>query len=272
MHAPAKSQINSDGESTVRGIVEARFTQGLTVELYDAAKHHTVSYDINADGAFEFRGATPGASYLVRVINAHGEAVYQGNVIAGVLGAAPLIIDVARNDPAAAAGDTVSVTELRCPPSRAAVSAAARAQRLSSRGDHARAAESLEKAVAASPDYAEAHTNLAAQYLHLGRYAEAITECQRAIDLKPSNTPALTNLAFAYMHLGNSEAALSSARAAVHIESGNAQAHFVIGLVMFINHGPVDEVRHELELAAPTLPAARRTLDWIKTGKLVSTR
>jgi tetratricopeptide (TPR) repeat protein len=271
--APAKSQmINGDG-TTLKGQIDARFTRGLTVQLYDMSRHESLSTsDIKGDGEFEFRGASPGA-YLVTVTNERGDAVYQSNVRVGGAGMTRLIIHLPEGLPGHGASQplagAISVRQLQHPPSRKAFDAAVQAQKFSEAGDFQRAAAALEKSIALSPDYADAHTNLGAMYLRLGRYQDSIAETERSIDIEGATTPKLDNLAFAQLHLAKDANALDSARAALRLQPDDARAQYIVGLVLFLNHGPMEEVRSRLEFASRTLPEARGALEKIAAGKLV---
>jgi tetratricopeptide (TPR) repeat protein len=264
--APAKSQVNDGNGSTFKGQIEAGLTRGLTVQLYDVSRHATfTTEDIRPDGAFEIRGA-PGGSYLVTVVNERGEDVYQGTANVGGGVAPPLMIRLREDDAARAISGTVSVRELQHPPSRKAYDAMVQAQKFSEAGDFAKAAGSLEKVISLSPDFADGHTNLAAQYLRLGRYEESIRETERAIALGGSNAPRLCNLAFAQLHAGRNGDAMESARAALRAAPENPQAHYLMGVVLWLNHGPIAAATAQLEIAGRSLPAAREVLARIAAG------
>jgi tetratricopeptide (TPR) repeat protein len=269
---PAESQAINGDASTLKGQIDGGTTYGLTVELYSMSRHDTVTTsEFRGDGSFEFRGALPG-EYLVTVRNEQGEVVYQGNVTAGQPGMPPLIIHVPEallsHGASRPVAGTISVRQLQHPPTRKAFAVAVQAQRLSAAGDYPKAAAALEKAVALSPDYADAHMNLGAMYFRLGRYQDSIAETQQSIAIDGPTGLKLCNLAFAQLRLANDAAALASARAALQLQPGDARAHYIVGLVLFLNRGPMDEVRNWLEFAAQTLPEARDALERIAAGKL----
>ena len=128
----------------------------------------------------------------------------------------PLIIHVPEALPGHGASrpvaGTISVRQLQHPPPRKAFAVAVQAQRLSAAGDYPKAAAALEKAVALSPDYADAHMNLGAMYFRLGRYQDSIAETRRSIALDGPTGLKLCNLAFAQLRLANDAGALASAR------------------------------------------------------------
>lgn len=153
--APAKSQMINPDVATLKGQINASFTRGLTVQLYDMSRHETLSTsEIKGDGEFEFRDAPPGA-YLVTVTNERGEAVYQSNVSIGGPGMTPLIIHLSDGLPARGASPplagAISLRQLQHPPSRKAFDAAAQAQRFSEAGDYPKAATALESRLRSRP-------------------------------------------------------------------------------------------------------------------------
>jgi tetratricopeptide (TPR) repeat protein len=272
--APAKSQTNNGEIATLKGQIDANSTQGLTVQLYDISRHEILkTSEIRGDGAFEFRGTAPGP-YLLTVTNDKGETVYQNSVSVGGLGMPPLIIhlseDLPGNRSSQPLAGAISVRQLQHPPTRKALNAAIQAQRFSAARDYPKAAAALEKAVALSPDYADAHTNLGAMYFRLGRYHDSIAETERSIAIGGATAPKLCNLAFARLLLAKDAGALDAARAALKLQPDDPHAHFMVGLVLFLSHGPVDEVKSHLEFAARTLPEARDALEKIAAGTLVA--
>jgi hypothetical protein len=71
------------------------------------------------------------------------------------------------------------------------------------------------------------------------------------------------------LHLGQDANAITTAEAALLLRPDDPRALYIIGFVLFLNHGPMDEVRRLLGIAGRTLPEARATLDKIAAGKLV---
>jgi len=76
----------------------------------------------------------------------------------------------------------------------------------------------LEKAIKLSPDFAEAHTNLAAQYMRLSEFEKAYEQARIGLEIAGPNIRDLTNLAAAEWALGRSIEALDHARAALHLD------------------------------------------------------
>jgi tetratricopeptide (TPR) repeat protein len=97
----------------------------------------------------------------------------------------------------------------------------------------------------------------------MGRYAESIRETERAIALDGANPPRLSNLALAQLRFGKNADAMESARAALRLKPDDAHAHYMLGIVLLANRGPMDEVTAHLEIASRTLPAAKTALERI---------
>jgi tetratricopeptide (TPR) repeat protein len=260
----ANSQTNTEG-STLKGQIETSVGPGFTAQLFDAARHMMLfTSDVKPDGAFEFRGATAG-SYLLIVADERGDPVYQTSVNLG----GPFMtmqIHLPESQAARPISGTISARQLQHVPSRKAFEAMVQAQKFSEAGDFSKAAAWLEKAVALSPDCADAHTNLGAQYLRLGRYADSIAETKRALALDGATAPLLCNLAFAQLQMGQDAEAMESAGAALRANPSDAHSHYIMGLALFVSHGPMDQVTAHLELAGRTLAAANETLRKIRDG------
>jgi tetratricopeptide (TPR) repeat protein len=259
---PAKSQLG-DGQaaSVVRGEIETAqpLAGGYTVQLYDLQRHATLSTsDIHSNGQFEFR-QTPYGTYLVTVTNSRGVQVYQGNfTVGGML--QPFIIQLSKEEINRPVSGTVSIQQLQHPPSRRSFDAIRAAQKFSDAGDFANAVASLQIAIASSPEFADAWVNLAAQHIRLGAYQQAVDETRHAIELTGPSTMTLSNLAYAQLLLGRTVEARESAEQALRLTPDDAHAHYVLGMILSRTHANDAEAVRHLQLAAPTLAAARDAL------------
>jgi len=254
--APAYSQ----GNSTVRGEIEGGgLLEGYSVSLYDLERHTSVYTAELHGGAFELRSAPPGA-YMVTINNERGDEIYrEGVTVRG--GMAPITIRLPKIEQPRPVSGAISVRELQHRPTAKALRAALRAEKFSASGDVPKAAASLEKAIALSPDFADAHTNLGAQYIRLGRYADALKETQTAIELGGATPLLLCNLAFAQVSLNHLTDALESIRAALRMQPDYPQAHLLYGQLLIIGKGSRDAIIRHLQLAAKTMPVAQRALE-----------
>jgi tetratricopeptide (TPR) repeat protein len=259
---PAKPSMNSDQEApVVKGEIETNqpSVSGYTVELYDLSRHSTLSTsEIRPDGEFEFY-QMPYGSYLVTVTNTRGESVYQGNLNVGGPGA-PFVIRLPKEETARPVSGTISVKQLQHPPARKAFVALRAAQKFAETGDNAKAMESIERAIAISPDYADAWVNLGARHIAMGRYRQAIVETRHAIDLAGPSTMTFCNIAYAQSSLGLQAEARQSAEEALRLKPDDARAHYILGLILYMSHAPNQEAVRHLQLAAPTIPGARAAL------------
>ncbi len=163
----------------------------------------------------------------------------------------------------------VSVQELRHPPARKAVVLAAKALKLSSDGDHARAAEALEKAARTDPTYLAASINLGVQYTYLKRFEEAIAEFSRANRIAGPNPVALCDMAFADLQLRRREEALSALDACLKLDPYRPQAHYLLGAILAPDPRHHAEALRHLQLAAPSIPGARAMLQRVQTAPVM---
>lgn len=262
---PAKPFTNADQEAMVKGEIDngEPMVAGYTVELYDLRSHSTVSTsEIRSDGEFEFR-QMPYGSYLVTVTNARGESVYQGNVNVGRT-AEPFVIRLPQERTMRPGAGTISVQQLQHRPDRKTIDAMRAAQKFAAAGENVKAVESLQKAIAISPDYADAWVNLGARHIAMGLYRQAIEETRRAIDLAGPSTVPLCNIAYAQSLLGLAADAKQSAEEALRLKPDDAHAHYILGMILYTGRTDDAEAIRHLALAAPSIPGARAALQKIE--------
>lgn len=259
---PAMPFMNSNQEApVVKGEIETGqpIVSGYTIELYDVSRHSTLSTsEIRSDGEFEFF-QMPYGSYLVTVTNARGESVYHGSVNVGGP-PVPFIIRLPNEEKPRPGSGTISVKQLQHPPARKAFAALFAAQKFAATGDNAKAVESIERAIAISPDYADAWVNLGARHITMGHYREAILETRRAIELAGPSAMTLCNIAYAQSLLGLQAEARQSAEEALRLKPDDAHAHYILGMILYLTHASDREAMKHLQLAASTMPAAREAL------------
>ena len=107
-------------------------------------------------------------------------------------------------------------------------------------GNNEIAVDLIGKALAVSPDFAEAHSSLGNAFLALGRPDEAVASYLSALKTNPNYAEAHTNLGLALMDLGKREEAEASYLKALAIKPEFAQAHFNLGNVL-LDLGRTDE-------------------------------
>jgi tetratricopeptide (TPR) repeat protein len=155
---------------------------------------------------------------------------------------------------------TVSVRQLRHPPSKAAERAFAEAKRDAADGNHGKAIEELRKAVAQSPEFGQAWTNLGVQYLLLGQIEAAIAALEEAARLMQDEALIHTNLSYAYSLSGSWDRAEAEARKAVELDKNYARAHYVLGHLLLLRGVNLAEGVENLRMAREEVPKARLIL------------
>ena len=88
------------------------------------------------------------------------------------------------------------------------------------------------KAIELKSDYAEAHYNLGNTLKELGRFEDAEASYTQAIRLKPNFTEAHSNLGNTLQELGRLEDAEASYRQAIVLKPDYAEAHFNLGIAL----------------------------------------
>ncbi len=240
-------------------------TRDYTCELDESNSHQRFAVEVlRADSTFSFR-SVPYGDYRLTIMDGHNNEVYQ-DVVTVPPHYGPMIVQLSKPKVERPPSGPVSLSQLQHPPSRKAFSAMVAAQRFSEAGDYPHAAEELQKAVRLSPDYADAHWNLAAQYIRMAQYSRAVEESHRALELAKPGPKQLCNLAFAQMQLAHYDEATESARASLRLDSTYAQAHFVLGTLLARDGKTLREALPHLELAARTLPSAAKVLELARKG------
>jgi tetratricopeptide (TPR) repeat protein len=246
---------------TVKGELQSstpRIYSEYLVELIDIMRRSaTVTADVGGTGFFELRHVQPG-EYTLAVTTLQGDVIHQ-QLVSVSASSGPIVVRMreSANRPGA---KTISVKQLLHPPTKKAFQSFVAAQRFSESGDYTKAAEALERAVHESPEYAEAHINLGAQYVRIGQFEAAITELQRAIEIAGPSPVALCNLASAQARAGKRAVAIESARWALRLDSAFAPAHLILGAMLANDWGTRSEAIQHLERAAETYESARRML------------
>ena len=130
---------------------------------------------------------------------------------------------------------------------------------LGHRGDLARGATLLERAIAKQPGVAAWHSNLSGLYRVQYRVEQAVTEAREAVRLQPDAARFLVNLGKALVDNGQRDEALSAFLAALGREAGNPEAHLAVGQVLLargeMTPGWLEyEWRNQLDMAKGMLP------------------
>ncbi len=168
---------------------------------------------------------------------------------------------------------TVSAAQLRHKPNKNAQKLVLRAAQFVKAGNHQRAAEELEKAVASDPAFADAFEGLGEEYGRLGRYGEAETEFHLSLILDPTSWAGHYGLGVILYQAGDLSGAEQSARRALQLSESNAQVHFLLGLLLWPRAETKAEALEHLQYAAHSNSAAKEllaSLEGNSTGSLPS--
>ena len=103
---------------------------------------------------------------------------------------------------------------------------------LAATGRKSEAVDANQKAVALSPQDAEAHYNLGITLKELGRLDEALASYTQAIALKPDFAQAHYNLGMTLQELGRLDEALASSKQAIALKPDFAEAHNNLGITL----------------------------------------
>jgi hypothetical protein len=247
---PAASSGVFRGELTGAAIGEAG---DLFVEIRPMfADASSARGAVQPDGRIEVSGLKPGW-YVVSVRTKAGDILRED--VAAVGPNAPVHMIELPNHTEKRPGGVVSVAELSHPPSKRAVEAVLKAERLSAAGRHAEAASGLEKLLPSAPEFGAAHNALGVQYVFLGRFEDAAAQFEAAVRLSPG-AAVFANLAVALSHCGQATEAEAAARRGVGLDRDNAKAHLALGLLLAEKATAREEAIHELSLAAKSEPSA----------------
>lgn len=115
-----------------------------------------------------------------------------------------------------------------------------RGRELQQQGRYADAAACYRDALAARPDHAGAHNNLAVALMALGLLDEAIASFKQAVACQPDYPEAHNNMGVAYKRLGLVNEALASYSEALKCKPDYAQALLNVGTI-FYEHKQYDE-------------------------------
>jgi Flp pilus assembly protein TadD len=117
------------------------------------------------------------------------------------------------------------------------------------KGDLDGALEACQRAVAASPQSAVAHSKLGIVFVHKHQWDAAASEFGRAIQLDPTYAPAYSNLGNVHRERGHLEQAVAHYQKAVAIDPEYWIAHQNLGIV-YKQQGRLAEAVREFKIAS----------------------
>lgn len=92
-------------------------------------------------------------------------------------------------------------------------------------GDHVRALEDYNKAIAIGPRYAYMYNNRGLVHEKLGNYKEAIADLDKAISLTPGNSKVYDNRGSVYLKLGDYQKAIEDFNSAISLNPKDAKSY-----------------------------------------------
>jgi tetratricopeptide (TPR) repeat protein len=154
----------------------------------------------------------------------------------------------------------ISASRLKHAVPREARKAYSKALHFASRNDPARAMEELDRALSMDSDFFDAQNLAGIEKSLLGDHAAATAHFGRALSLDPNSPLVYYNLTVASVRKGDFTAAERTARECLKIKPTYARAQLVLGYILLNTAKDKAEAIRNLELAAATLPEAKRLL------------
>jgi tetratricopeptide (TPR) repeat protein len=170
-----------------------RLQEGLDVELTGSEKSANQRAHATASGNFELRAVPPG-EYQFRIVDRSGKVLHQQTQWLGDKPESVLLL-VPDQQAELAGKFAVSFVELQRRTPTRAWKAFREAHKAGAEGDLTRCIQRLEEALSIDPDFAEAHSDLAAILARVGRTEEALGHAQTAYRLNPRLPQAGANFA-----------------------------------------------------------------------------
>lgn len=122
------------------------------------------------------------------------------------------------------------------------------------RGDHGRAVEEFQSAVAADSNLFEAHFRLGNALAALNRLPEAESAYKKALAMEPDDADALSNLGVVYYRMERFDEAIAHIRHALELKPDDAELHYNLGGVYF-QKNQLESALEEFEIARSLDPA-----------------
>ncbi len=268
--APAQAQLfrtptlDEDGSSPLSINQELRghlahspgvLVTGLFIEINElGGRGSGQRVPVAANGDFSFSGV-PGGSYILRVMNVRGDALYEQLVsTAGAL--SRLEIRLPDRKLERPASGSVSYFELTHKVPSKALKEAKRADKSFKKHDMHGGIDHLLKAVSIDPDFLGARKNLGLAYLRSGHAHEAVEQMEAVTKLDPNCLMAYSALSSAYILLNDLPNAEASARRAVTVDPDNELARLFLGLALSGQNKDDTTALKSLRFAAHRYPKA----------------
>ena len=227
---------------------------GLDVEL---VRGHTARerVHVSSAGNFEFEPVPPG-DYQFRVLDRSGAVVLEQSEALGGKGDFVLLLI---RDPKIQtfATNTVSFARLRHKTPSRAWDAFRAAQKAANAGDIRKSVQLLSDSLTIDPDFAEAHSDLAARFAKMGRMDEALQHAQTAFGLNSELPEAGCNLALLLVTQRKYDEAELVARRLLNGHYYLPELHGVLAISLIGQQRNMAEALNHLEQAAGDIPFIR---------------
>lgn len=250
------AQFSFDPRATVlRGRVSAdrsalQLYSVLIESLSDRMTRQTTVTDIG--GEFNINGV-PCGEYRLTVSDRSGATVHQG-FISVIDNGPPVEIQVAREQVSRPTAGVVTIAALRHKVPRKAARRLESALAARRRGDLKQSVHELLGALSIDPGFTEAHNNLAAAYIDLGRYDDANRELDVAATIDPASPLVALNRAVCLTRMGEMSEAEVFARRAIELDRTSPRARFALGAILFEQRKFTAEAVDNLKMGAQSVP------------------
>ena len=229
-----------------------RLQDGLDIELIGRDKAAKQRVHVSSSGNFDLQ-AVPAGAYQFRIIDRTGAVIYEKSELLGskqnfVL----LLIPDSRSE--VSARNTVSFAALQHKAPGGAWDAYRAAQKAGRTGDIEKCIQRLNDALSIDPDFAEAHSDLAARYARLGRIDEALQHAQVAFSLNSALPEAGCNFALLLVSLKRYPEAEIVARRMLNGSSYLPELHGVLAISLIGQQRNLDDALEHLRQAATEIP------------------
>ena len=229
-----------------------RLQDGLDIELIGRDKGSKQKVHISSSGNFDFQ-AVPAGAYQFRVIDSTGAVIREQSEL---LGNKQNFVLILIPDPRSegSARNTVSFAALQHKTPSRAWDAFHAAQKAGGAGDIEKCIQRLNEALSTDPDFAEAHSDLAARYAKMGRMDEALQHAQTAFNLNSALPEAGCNFALLLVSLKRYPEAELVARRLLSGSSYLPELHGVLAISLIGQQGNLGEAFDHLRQAAGEIP------------------
>lgn len=236
-------------------LITSGSADSLWIELYETPARLMVDrVPVSRDGTFVVN-VIPTSFYEVRVVTSHGVRITSDHVQFRQGQPVEIRLPASRSEAPNPAGP-ISVRRLSHKPAKPVRRLMREADSFADKGNLQASTETLERLLAADPDWFEAWNNLGARRLTIGRHAEAAEAFTQALRIDPNNAGALTNLGLTKLFLRQPADAERAAIGAEKIAPGTPRTAYVYGLALLQQQKQPAIALEALRHAATLIPRA----------------